>query len=213
MWGKAPQRFNVMGRGMIWEPANSPMAMATKRADPNASIATAKLDALSPRRLMALTGLFIAAFAAILVGFGQEDAAARRTETELRIALAADRCAATMNVAIVRGESLRRTLGACHPGGVAALYHFSAANDILTAFGDSRAAPIAAAFSATIDFTRSNEGLIDSPVGPLRAAWRPLDNGEAILAVAPRTRHFSAHAELDHLSACFCFRSPSSRLL
>ncbi len=161
------------------------MATATRKGIPGASTASAKLDALSPSRLMGLTALFVVAFAAILVGVAQEDASARRIETELRIALATDRCAASMNVAIVTGDSVRRTLSSCFPGGRAALYHFSASNDILTAFGDTRAAPLASTATATIDLSRNGAGVIKSSAGELRTAWRPLDNGEVILAAAP----------------------------
>ena len=144
-----------------------------------------RVDALSPRRLMALTGLFVAAFAAILFGKAQDEAEARRLETELRLANAAGRCAAAVNITIVTGESVRQTLRDCHPGGVAALYHFSAGDDILAVFGATSRLDLPATIGNAIELRQSGAGVVDLSRGKARAAWRPLDNGETVLVAAP----------------------------
>ena len=54
---------------------------------------SARVESLSPRRLMILTGLFVAALATLIFLQLRQETEARKTETALRIAAAASDCA------------------------------------------------------------------------------------------------------------------------
>lgn len=145
----------------------------------------ARITSLSPRRIMALTGAFIAALAALMFLQLREEGASRRTETALRVDKAASECASALNIAIMTGDSIRQTLAACHPGGRAALFHLSPMGDILTAQGAGESVDLDAATAATLPIGQRGAGVLDLAGGKAAAAWRPLDNGESILAMAP----------------------------
>ncbi|HOP19831.1 MAG TPA: ATP-binding protein, partial [Amphiplicatus sp.] len=145
----------------------------------------ARITSLSPRRIMALTGAFIAALAALMFLQLREEGASRRTETALRVDKAASECASALNIAIMTGDSIRQTLAACHPGGRAALFHLSPTGDILTAQGAGESVDLDAATAATLPIGQRGAGVLDLAGGKAAAAWRPLDNGESILAMAP----------------------------
>ncbi|HPE32465.1 MAG TPA: histidine kinase dimerization/phospho-acceptor domain-containing protein, partial [Parvularculaceae bacterium] len=134
---------------------------------------------------MALTGAFIAALAALMFLQLREEGASRRTETALRVDKAASECASALNIAIMTGDSIRQTLAACHPGGRAALFHLSPTGDILTAQGAGESVDLDAATAATLPIGQRGAGVLDLAGGKAAAAWRPLDNGESILAMAP----------------------------
>ena len=144
-----------------------------------------RVEALSPRRLALLTGFFILALAALLFTKLQEEVASRRVETELRVSQGASECAGAMNLAIMTGDSVRMTIGKCHPGGSSAVYHVSAKGDILTSFGATEKVFLDAPIAKSLTFERRGEGLIELSATTAQAAWRPLDNGEAILVIAP----------------------------
>ncbi|MGE0409726.1 MAG: histidine kinase dimerization/phospho-acceptor domain-containing protein [Amphiplicatus sp.] len=146
---------------------------------------TARAEALSPRRLMILTGAFLAALAILIFIQLREERTARATETALRVALAATDCTSGMNVAIMTGGSVRETLAQCHPGGRAALYHLSATGDILAAFGATDAVNLDAATAQAMTLSARGEGVLDLATGKAASAWRALDNGEILLVAAP----------------------------
>jgi len=149
--------------------------------------AEAKLQLRSgrPRRIMALTGAFLAALAALIFLQLREEAGARRTETRLRLDRAASECASALDIAIMTGGSVRQSLAACHPGGRAALFHLSPAGDILAAYGTVDRVDLDAATAASLTLTERGESVLDLVGGRAAAVWRPLDNGGALLAAAP----------------------------
>ncbi|MEE2690743.1 MAG: histidine kinase dimerization/phospho-acceptor domain-containing protein [Pseudomonadota bacterium] len=151
----------------------------------------ARVDALSPRRLVVLCGGFLVAVAALIVLQLREDVTARRVETELRVSQAASDCSAALNVAIMTGESGRAALAACHPGGRAAIFHLSQSGDILTAYGAGKAVDLDAATARALTLDRRGEGVLDLASGKAAASWRPLDNGEALLVAAPAGAMFA----------------------
>ncbi|MEM8770515.1 MAG: ATP-binding protein [Pseudomonadota bacterium] len=144
-----------------------------------------RIDALSPRRLSLLTGAFIAILAVLLIFDMNETAASRRTETQLRLDRAASDAAASMNIAIMTGAPARVVLSGAAPGGYGALYHLSADGDILTTAGrtDVIQLPAEALHGLTLD--ARGDAILDLPGGDIAIAWRPLDNGESLLAAGP----------------------------
>ncbi len=145
----------------------------------------ARVEALSPRRLALLTGFFILALAALLVTKLQEEVTARRVETELRVAQGAGDCANAMNVSIMTGASVRKTLGACHPKGSSAIYHLSRSGDVITSFGATEKVFLDASVARSLPLDRSGQAALDLSTVKAQAAWRPLDNGETLLVAAP----------------------------
>lgn len=144
-----------------------------------------RLTEMSPRRIMALTGAFIAALSALIFLQLREEAGSRRTETALRVDRAASECASALDIAIMTGGSIRKSLAACHPGGRAALFHLSATGDILTAYGDVGDVNVDTATLATLTLSERGDAVLDLATGRAAATWRPLDNQEAILVAAP----------------------------
>ncbi|MEL7488380.1 MAG: hypothetical protein AAGJ87_14320, partial [Pseudomonadota bacterium] len=102
----------------------------------------ARVEALSSRRLALLTGFFVLALAALLFAKMRDEAGARRIETQLRTERTAADCAGAMNLSIMTGASVRKTLAECHPGGSAAIFHVSANGAVLAEFGAVDAAPL-----------------------------------------------------------------------
>ncbi|MEL6371471.1 MAG: ATP-binding protein [Pseudomonadota bacterium] len=140
---------------------------------------------LTPRRLMALTGAFVIAVGAIFFGKFQDDISARKTETRLIVEQAAGTCADIINLAVMTGDSLRQSMAQCHPGGVSAVYHLSSDGNILTAYGNTRELDLPLTISRGLALNKVSGGELSLDKGPARAAWRPLDNNEAILITAP----------------------------
>jgi two-component system, cell cycle sensor histidine kinase PleC len=145
----------------------------------------ARIDALSPRRLSYLTGGFILVLAVLLVFEINDKAASRRVETELRLEQAASDSAAAMNIAIMTGAPAREVLTGKWPGGYSALYHLSPAGDVLTTSGRTDIVQIPAAALRTLELHARGKGVLDLAGGKIAAVWRPLDNGEILLAAAP----------------------------
>lgn len=146
----------------------------------------ARIAALSPRRVMGLTAAFIAALACLTFLQLREEGRARRIETALRVDKAASECASALDIAIMTGGSIRQSLAGCHPGGKAALFHLSASGDVLTAHGAAgEEVDLDPATAATLPLAQRGAGVLDLESGKAAAVWRPLDNGEAILAAAP----------------------------
>ncbi|MGD9800776.1 MAG: ATP-binding protein [Parvularculaceae bacterium] len=147
---------------------------------------TARAEALSPRRLMLLTGLLVAVIAVLFFGKIQEEAAARRTETALRVERAAAECAAAANVALMTGDPVRQSLAGCAPGGMSAAYHVSAVGDILGSAGAGKTIDLEPADARALDLSKRGTMVAPLRSGKAFIAWRPLDNGEAVLVAAPR---------------------------
>jgi len=145
----------------------------------------ARIDALSPRRLAALTGAFLLVVAALLVMEMNDKAASRALETELRLDQAVSDGAAAMNIAIMTGAPAREAMRGAWPGGYAALYHLSASGDVLGAAGRSDIVVIPAAAFGSLTLEARGKAVLDLSSGRIAAAWRPLDNGETLLAAAP----------------------------
>ena len=145
----------------------------------------ARVDALSPRRLVVLCSGFLLALTALIFLQLREDASARRVETELRVTQAASECAAALNVAIMTGEPVRAAQAACHPGGRAAIFHLAQNGDIITAYGAGKAVNLDAATARALPLETRGARVLDLASGDAAASWRPLDNGEALLVAAP----------------------------
>lgn len=148
-------------------------------------VAAATASALSPRRLMLLTGLLVGAIAALFFGKAQEEVGARKTETALRVSEAAGECASAANVALMTGEPVKQALAACRPQGAAVVYLLSAAGDVIASAGPREDVRVEAADARGLALTQ--RGRIEAPLKTGRAslAWRPLDNGEAVMVAAP----------------------------
>ncbi|MEQ8936365.1 MAG: hypothetical protein RIE56_11300, partial [Amphiplicatus sp.] len=151
----------------------------------------ARVDALSPRRLVVLCAGFLLALSALIFLQLREDASARRVETELRVAQAASECASALNVAIMTGEPVRAAQAACHPGGRAAIFHLAPNGVIITAYGAGKAVDLDAATARALPLETRGERVLDLASGDAAASWRPLDNGEALLVAAPAGDMFS----------------------
>lgn len=154
------------------------------RANKAESLA-AEAEALSPKRLMLLTGLFTAALAALFIGKALEERESRRTETALLLDRAVADCAVQANVAILTGEPVARLLAGCSPGGATALFHLAANGGALSSAGELKRSGFDIGEARALTLGSAGAAVIDGPKGKVRAVWRPLDNGEAILAAAP----------------------------
>jgi two-component system cell cycle sensor histidine kinase PleC len=151
----------------------------------------ARVDALSPRRLVILAGLFVAALATLIFLQLREETKSRATETSLRIAGAASDCEADVDVAVMTGDSTRKALEACHPGGRAAIYLLAANGDVVAVAGASDRNALDPATIRSIDLKSRGAGVLDLSTGKAAAAWRPLDNGETVLVAAPAADMFA----------------------
>ena len=154
------------------------------RDNPGLDLA-ARIDALSPRRLSVLTGAFIAILGVLLVFEMNEKAGLRKVETELRLDKAVSDGADAMNIAIMTGAPAREVMRSVLPGGYGALYHLSASGDILTTAGRTDIVPIPAEALHGLKLDSRGQAVIDLKEGKTALTWRPLDNGEALLAAAP----------------------------
>ncbi len=150
-----------------------------------AGVMTAKATALSPRRLMLLTGLLVAAIGVLFFGKIEDEAESRRIETALRVENAASECGVAANVALMTGDPVSKSLRACAPGGRAAVYHLSSTGDVLAATGSVKSADFEPADAQGLALTERGSAVILLTSGKAVVAWRPLDNGEAALVAAP----------------------------
>ncbi|MEM9168797.1 MAG: PAS domain-containing sensor histidine kinase, partial [Pseudomonadota bacterium] len=142
-------------------------------------------DALSPRHLGLITGFFVVALGILLTTKFFEEAEGRRVETELRVAYAAEMCVDGLNLAAVTGASVRQTLASCAPGGAGAVYHLTMDADVLNAFGRTEAAPLEAKTAAGLPLETRGDAILHQSRAAVRASWRRLANGEAVLVAAP----------------------------
>jgi len=143
-------------------------------------------DALSPRRLMMLTALFVIAISTILVGDIQEENKARQTETALRIAATADNCANAINIAAITGNTSRQALQRCIPQGTVSLYEIADNRDIVTAFGATKKLDVTGPVIRSISLNNNGAAILSLSNGDATASWRKLDSGRVLLAVAPK---------------------------
>ena len=148
-------------------------------------VAAATAGALSPRRLMLLTGLLVGAIAVLFFGKAQEEVSARRTETALRVNEAAAECASAANVALMTGEPVRRAISACRPQGAAVVYHLAESGEVIASAGKREEVRVEPADVQGLAL--GARGRIEAPLKTGRAvlAWRPLDNGESVMVAAP----------------------------
>lgn len=153
-------------------------------------VAAATASALSPRRLMLLTGLLVGAIAILFFGKAQEEVSARKVETALRVNEAASDCASAANVALMTGEPVKQAIAACRPQGASVVYHLSATGDVIASAGKRENVRVEAADVQGLAL--GARGRIEAPLKTGRAAlaWRPLDNGEAVMVAAPATDMF-----------------------
>ncbi|MHA7871293.1 MAG: PAS-domain containing protein, partial [Hyphococcus sp.] len=158
--------------------------MATKQQNDGLDL-EARIDALSPRRLALLTGAFIVVIAVLMVFELNEKVASREVETRLRLEQAAGDGADAMNIAIMTGAPAREALGGAWPGGYAAMFHLSSSGDILTADGRTDIVEIPAPALRALDLDTRGHAVLDLAGGKVAAVWRPLDNGEILMAAAP----------------------------
>ncbi|GJL95322.1 MAG: hypothetical protein DHS20C05_17270 [Hyphococcus sp.] len=159
--------------------------MANDQNDFSGSDLSARIDALSPRRLSYLTGAFIIVLAVLLIFEINDKAASRKIETELRLEQAVSDGAAALNVAIMTGAPARDTLGRIWPGGRAAVYHLSANGDVLSAKGASNAMQLSGSQLRTLDLQSRGTAQLNVAGEKASVFWRTLDNGEVLLATAP----------------------------
>ena len=159
--------------------------MAKDAKDNSGLDLTARIDALSPRRLAYLTGAFIFVLSILVVFEVNDKAASRRIETELRLEQAASDGAAAMNIAIMTGAPARDTLQRISPNGFGAVYHMSINGDILSAAGRTDIVQIPQAAMHGLNLETRGAARLDLASGKIAASWRPLDNGEVLLTAAP----------------------------
>lgn len=165
--------------------ARSTRKSPKKKPQDTAAEFAARIDALSPRRLAALTGAFLLVVAALLVMELNEKAASRMIETELRLNQAVSDGASAMNIAIMTGSPVRDAMRNAWPGGYAALYHLSPSGDVITTAGRTDIVLIPASAFGSLSLDTRGQANLDLSSGRLAVSWRPLDNGETLLAAAP----------------------------
>jgi two-component system cell cycle sensor histidine kinase PleC len=156
----------------------------------HAGKSTANPASLSPRRLMLLSGLLVAAIALLFFGKIQEESENRRVETALRVSEAATECAAAVNIAIMTGEPVRKLLAACAPGGRSAAYYLSASGEILAAAGRTKETRLEPEDVNGLALGERGASVVLLKTGKAAASWRPLDNGEVVLVAAPASDIF-----------------------
>ena len=138
---------------------------------------------LSPRRLSVLTGLFLAAVAALLVVKLDDEIRGRRTETELRLARTVQDGAAVMNIDIMTGVAPGNRLGSdLPPGAMVTFYHLSESGGILATAGAADDISLDALTLSTLPLGTDGGLILDYEKRPLAVSWQGLDNGEALLA-------------------------------
>jgi len=71
------------------------------------------------------------------------------------------------------------------PGGYSLLFHLSPSGDILAAEGRSDIVDIPGPVIRSLNLTTRGHATLDLASGKAAAVWRPLDNGEVLLAAAP----------------------------
>jgi len=160
----------------------------------------ARIVALSPGRLAFLTGAFIVILAILLVFELNDKAGARRVETELRLNQTVSDGVGAMNIAIMTGAPTREALRQMLPGGYAATFHLTPSGDVLAAEGRTDIVQIPAGALRALPLDARGQSELKTASGDIAAFWRPLDNGEVLLAAAPardlydRSRAWIAYA-------------------
>ena len=141
---------------------------------------------LSPQRLSILTGLFVAAVAALLVVKMNNESQSRQVETELRLSRTVQTGAASMNIDIMTGLAPGQTLGSdLPPGAIVSFFHVSTTGKVLATAGRNDLVSIDPLTIATLPLDRAGDLILDFAKLPVAASWQPLDNGEVLLGVTP----------------------------
>jgi len=146
---------------------------------------SARINALSPIRVAILTGAFMAIVGVLFVLETTDKGTLRASETALLLDRSASDGADAMNIAIMTGAPAREVLEAALPGGDGALYHLSANGDILATAGRTEIVALPADAMHGLALNARGATVIGAGGGRIAVSWRPLDNGEALLAAAP----------------------------
>ena len=144
------------------------------------------LHQLSPKRLSILTGLFLCFVAALLVFKMNAEDRGRRTEAELRLNHTVQTSSAGMNIDIMTGVSPGRSLGTdLPPGAIVSFYHLSSTASILATAGSTDIVTIDPLTIATLPLSKHGNLILELDPRAVAASWKPLDNGEVLLAITP----------------------------
>jgi two-component system cell cycle sensor histidine kinase PleC len=146
---------------------------------------SAQADALSPRRLMLMTGMLAALIALLFIGKIREEDTQRRLETALLLDRAAGECAAAANIAVMTGDAVAAALKQCRPEGRVSLYHLAADGGVIGSSRIEGSPRVSAAEIAALTLDKRGAMTLGSDGEATRLVWRPLDNGEAVLAAGP----------------------------
>ncbi|MEL7016328.1 MAG: histidine kinase dimerization/phospho-acceptor domain-containing protein [Pseudomonadota bacterium] len=141
---------------------------------------------LSPKRLSILTGLFLAAVAALLVIKLNEEGQARRLETQLRLVQTIQLGARSMNVDIMTGNPPGENLGTDLPTGAqVSFYHVTQAGEQIASAGRFDVVSLSPQTLGTLPLAEQNTLSLRGPDKRLAIAWQSLDNGEVLVAATP----------------------------
>lgn len=143
--------------------------------------------ALSPRRLMVLTGLFVAALGAVFISKAGEETAARMIETNLRVAEAATSCRQLADLAVITGQNINETVSDCFAGGATTTYVLNANAVTLAIAGTNQGPDLNRGILTSLLLERNGDQTLDTPDGKLRVSWRRTsDNGTVVIAAPAR---------------------------
>ncbi|MEO1706788.1 MAG: histidine kinase dimerization/phospho-acceptor domain-containing protein [Pseudomonadota bacterium] len=141
---------------------------------------------LSPKRLSVLTGLFLAAVAALLVIKLNQESEARRLETQLRLVQTVQLGARSMNVDIMTGNPPGEDLGTdLPPGALVSFYHVTRAGEPIASAGRFDAVSLSPQTLGALPLATQSALTLQGPGKPLTIAWQNLDNGEVLVAATP----------------------------
>ena len=144
-----------------------------------------KINALSPKRLAALTAAFIAIIGVLLFFEISQKNHARAVETELRLREAVMDGSDALNVALMTGSSIQQNMIDNLPGGASSFYYITNGGEIVAAAGRTSRAPITNAILEGIDLSGRGKTRLALSTGDITVAWRTLDNGSILVAAAP----------------------------
>ncbi|MEM9706931.1 MAG: PAS-domain containing protein, partial [Pseudomonadota bacterium] len=146
-----------------------------------------RVSVLSARKLAVICALFWGAIGAMLFTEWREERDARRVETALRLATAANECARAIDLSALTGAPTSGALQRCRPEGASAVYHADVEGRILASEGRTDLAPVTPLDLGALSLTRG--GAVDLPgdrkTPQVHAAWRPLNGDDAVLVAAP----------------------------
>jgi two-component system cell cycle sensor histidine kinase PleC len=176
--------FGQVGR-FLDRKRTSALRMTQDRNDNKGPDLEARIVALSPNRLAALTGAFIVVLAILLVFELNDKAESRRTETRLMLEQMVAEGAGAVNIAIMTGAPTRETLRSMLPDGFAAVFHLTPSGDVLAAEGRTDIVQLPSGALGGLDLEKRGAAVINTTNGKMALSWRLLDNSEVLLASAP----------------------------